>query len=288
MSENRLGDQPPELPPQSPVKKTRAVVRTKPSRRLELGDLVCGVCGEGNPPSRNFCSRCGESLADAGVVRPVWWRRVLLALRRKKKYKAGTRPGEKGTREHRSWLAYLGFRRIRTLLMVIGLIVGITYALYPPFRATVRDNIVALYRKVSPTLDPVHPVQVVTDTALPDHPPQQVADAYTDTYWATQWKSGAHPKITFRFSDTYLMRSIILYSGASDGFVDNGRPSILRLTFSNGNTESVLPQDTNRQQTLNLKNTTMVNSVTVEIADIFDGQSRQTVAISEIEFFALK
>ncbi len=286
VAENRFDDQVPELKPAPAIKKTRAIVKTRPSRRLELGDLVCAVCGEGNLPSRNFCSRCGESLSEAGVVRPVWWRR-LLSWRRSKRFSAGTRPGEKGTREHRNWLAYLSFRRLRVLLVIVGLFAGMIYSLYPPFRETVRDNMVAMYRKVSPRLEPVRPMTVTAPTALADHEPAKLSDTYSDTYWSSPF-DGNRPKITFRFSDSYLLRSLIIYSGASDEFVANGRPSILRLTYNTGKTESVLPQDSSRQQTLMLKNTTLVTSVTIEVADVFNGTQKNTVAISEIEFFALK
>jgi hypothetical protein len=285
VAENRLDEKVPELKPAPAIKKTRAIVRTKPTRRLEIGDLVCAVCGEGNLPSRNFCSRCGESLSEAGVVRPVWWRRLF--KRRVKRFSAGTRPGEKGTREHRNWLAYLSFRRLRVALVVVGLLAGMVYSIYPPFRETVRDNMIAMYRKVSPRLEPVRPLAVSAQSALPDHEPAKLSDTYSDTYWASQF-GGNRPKITFRFSDSYLIRSLIIYSGASDSFMANGRPSILRLTYNTGKTENVLPQDSSRQQTLMLKNTTLVTSVTIEIADVFSGSEKETVAISEIEFFALK
>jgi hypothetical protein len=287
LAENRLDEQVPEVKPAPAVIKTRAIVKTKPTRRLELGDLVCAVCGEGNVPTRNFCSRCGESLADAGVVRPVWWRR-LLAWRRNKKYKVGTRPGQKGTSQHRSWAFRLSFRRLRTALVVIGILLGLLFSLYPPFRTTVRDNTIAVYRKIVPTLDPVRPATVSSATAMPDHQPGLLTDTYNNTYWMTQWGGGTRPKITFRFSESYLLRSVILYSGASDSFVANGRPSILKLTYNTGKSENILPQDSSRAQTLNLRNSTLVNSVTIEISDVYNGAEAATVAMSEIEFFALK
>ncbi|MGQ0839836.1 NADase-type glycan-binding domain-containing protein [Actinokineospora sp.] len=284
-AESRVVDQPPELTPAPAIIKTRAIVRTKPSRRLELDDLVCAVCGEGNAPTRNFCSRCGESLADAGVVKPTWWRRLF--RRRTKKFPAGTRPGQKGTREHRSWLASLSLRRLRTVLVVVALVLGLTYAVYPPFRTTVIDNMRALYKKVAPNLEPVRPTTVSSVTALPDHEPGLVSDTYNNTYWMAQ-VGGARPKITFRFSESYLLRSLIVYSGSSDTFTDDGRPSILRLTYNTGKGENVLPQDSSRAQTIELKNTTLVTSVTIEVVDVYSGTKRKTVAISEIEFFALK
>jgi hypothetical protein len=278
-------EEPPELAPAPAIKKTRAIVKSKPTRRLEPDDLVCAVCGEGNAPTRNFCSRCGESLTDAGVVRLTWWRRLF--RRRTKKYPAGTRPGQKGTSQHRSWLASLSLRRLRTMLVLVAMVVGLVYVVYPPFRATVVDNARAVYRKIVPTLDPVRPSAVSSPTALPDHQPGQLVDTYNNTYWAARL-GGVRPKITFRFQESYLLRSIIVHSGASDSYADDGRPSILRLTYNTGKSETVLPQDSSRSQTLDLKNTTLVTSVTVEIVDVYSGAKRQTVAISEVEFFALK
>jgi hypothetical protein len=278
-------EQPPELAPAPAIKKTRAVVKTKPTRRLEPDDLVCAICGEGNAPTRNFCSRCGESLADAGVVRLSWWRRVF--RRKPKRFPAGTRPGQKGTREHRSWLAKLSLRRARAVLVVVAMLFGLVYALYPPFRNTVVDNVRAVYRKIVPTLDPVRPSTVSSVTAMPDHVPKMLVDTYRDTYWAAEL-GGSKPAVTFRFDESYLLRSIIVHSGSSDAFAEDGRPSILRLTYNTGRSENILPQDSSREQTLELKNTTLVTSVTIEVVDVYSGTVRKTVAISEVEFFALK
>jgi hypothetical protein len=278
-------EQPPELAPAPAIKKTRAVIKTKPTRRLEPDDLVCATCGEGNAPTRNFCSRCGESLADAGVVRLSWWRRVF--RRKPKRFPAGTRPGQKGTREHRSWLAKVSFRRARAVLVVVAMLFGLVYALYPPFRNTVIDNVRAVYRKIVPTLDPVRPSTVSSVTAMPDHLPKMLVDTYRDTYWAAEL-GGSKPAVTFRFDESYLLRSIIMYSGSSDAFAEDGRPSILRLTYNTGRSENILPQDSSREQTLELKNTTLVTSVTIEVVDVYTGTVRKTVAISEVEFFALK
>ncbi|OLR92389.1 hypothetical protein BJP25_20085 [Actinokineospora bangkokensis] len=283
-AENRLDEVPPEVKPAQQVKKTRAVVRTKPTRRLEPGDLVCAVCGEGNAPTRNFCSRCGEGLADAGVVREKWWRRL---FRSRKRHAAGTRPGQKGTREHRAWLTALSFRRIRAVALVLAILLTVAFAVYPPLRATVRDNAVALYRKVAPRLEPVRPIAVTSAAGLPDHEPEKMWDTYNNTYWSATM-GATRPKVTFRFDDSYLVRSIIMYSGADDAFTANGRPSIIKLTYNTGRTENVLPQDTSRQQTIELKNTTLVSSITMEVLDVYTGSEQPTVAICEVEFFALK
>ena len=61
-------DQPTERTPQATRELAAAVTKTKPTRRLRPGDLICGQCGEGNPPVRRFCGRCGDSLDRKSVV----------------------------------------------------------------------------------------------------------------------------------------------------------------------------------------------------------------------------
>lgn len=283
---NQLSDEPPELPPQAPQQRVRAIVKTKPTRRLEIGDLVCAVCGEGNLPVRNFCSRCGEGLSDAGVVKPVWWRRLF--RRRHKHVPAGTRPGEKGTRDHRKWRVGRAFRRARTIIICVIIVLGLAYAFYPPFQATVRDNVSVIFHAVEPSLQPVHPVKITATKYVAGHPAADVADEYTNTYWDAPWDGASEVSLTFEFGQHSIMRNIILRSGAFDDFVQHGRPSILRVTYSNGQSTTLTPTDTSDPQTLSLSNSTLINSVTITIADIYDGQDAHDVAISEIEFYALK
>jgi hypothetical protein len=58
--------------PAAPASPTMTVERPRNrrerSRRPGAGDLVCGECGETNPPARKFCRRCGTSLASAQHV----------------------------------------------------------------------------------------------------------------------------------------------------------------------------------------------------------------------------
>ncbi len=70
-----------------------------PPEPLNPGDLVCGNCGAGNTPSRNFCRRCGDDLAAAEVAKVPWWKRVF--RRRAKATVAGTRPRGTGSARRR-------------------------------------------------------------------------------------------------------------------------------------------------------------------------------------------
>ncbi|HEY1915164.1 MAG TPA: zinc ribbon domain-containing protein [Streptosporangiaceae bacterium] len=282
----------PELPPQPVLKKVRPIVKTKPTRRLEPGDLVCAACGEGNAPTRKFCSRCGESLAEAGVVTAVWWRRFfrwVAAKLRGPPLPAGTRPGQKGTREHRRGRVRAVLRKFRVVLCAILLVVGLIYAFYAPFRSAVYDDASSLFHKVEPGYQPVQPVRVTANVQTPLYPATAAADEYTNTYWLAKWSEGRIPTITFKFGRSVLLRKLILLSGAAGYFVQHGRPSILKLTFSNGGTQILTPEDTSAQQTLTLSNTAFVNSVTVQVADIYPGVGNtQDVAITEMQWFQLK
>ena len=68
-----------------------------PPESFDPGDLICGKCGIGNKPTRNYCRRCGTSLAEADVARVPWWRR-LWPKRTKQVKAAGSRPKVSTTR----------------------------------------------------------------------------------------------------------------------------------------------------------------------------------------------
>ena len=92
------GAQTPEaMKPQVAKKQAKVIQKTKPTRRLKPGDLICGECGEGNPPARKFCSRCGTSLEAAKLVKKKWWQK-LIPKRKVKTLEVGERPGVGGVK----------------------------------------------------------------------------------------------------------------------------------------------------------------------------------------------
>jgi hypothetical protein len=133
-------DLPEEVTPQRVPRRVTPVTKTKPSRRLEPGDLVCGECGEGNPPTRNFCSRCGNGLTTATAVRVPWWRRVL-PRRRTRTMEAGTRPGQKDVRKDARTRLTGGYRKVRRTLAAVMLTVGLVYVAVPPLRGPVNRTL---------------------------------------------------------------------------------------------------------------------------------------------------
>jgi hypothetical protein len=181
------------------------------------------------------------------------------------------------------------FRRFRYLAITAVVLLGLVYAFYPPFQASVRDNLAVLFHTVEPSLQPVHPDHITANLQTPGHDPGKVADEYTDTYWSAPWNGQDQVTLTFDFDRHVILRSIILRSGISNDFVAHGRPSVIRVSYSDGKTTTLTPDDTEEAQTLSLNNSSLIDSVTMTIADVYDSQpTTRDVAISEIEFYALK
>ena len=148
------------IPPKKPA-------HQPPTRKIVPGDLVCGACGEGNPPARNFCSRCGTTLRDAEVAKRSWWKR-LIPHRRRRSLEAGARPwkaGDGSTKRRRGGgklaAVYVKLRPIvAAALLVAGLVVGFQPDLRSKFTGKVSDARDSLMRRIQPRYAPLQPVAV--------------------------------------------------------------------------------------------------------------------------------
>ncbi len=282
---------PGEQAPQAPRRRALPVAKTAPSHRLRPGDLICGACGEGNPPVRKFCSRCGDSLVQAEVVRTPWWKK-LLPRRGPKVVAAGPGPRHGGApgADVRHGLRRV-YRIVRTVLAIVLVGAGIAYGLIPPLRTAVNSRLGSAKAHVSaishPKYVPVHPVSEVASAHSPGHPGQLAVDEFTNTYWLVPWNPAHEPTLTLKFSSKIILREVILHNGASDNYVTHGRPASLHLVFSNQQSDTITPQDTSKPQTLTISHATGVTSVEIQIASIYQGTSPD-VAITEIELFALQ
>lgn len=83
------------------------------------------------------------------------------------------------------------------------------------------------------------------------------------------------------------MERMILIPGASGNYTAEGRPATLNLIFSNDESDTVVPQDTPKDQTLTISHAVLVTSVQVQVGSVYPGLSGSSVAISDIELFAL-
>jgi hypothetical protein len=283
---------PQEQAPQATRRRPPPVTKTAPpSRRLQAGDLICGACGEGNPPVRKFCRRCGESLLQAEVVKQPWWRKFVpksgpkvIATGSKAQYASGGRDAKLGLRKM--------YRRARLGLGVLVIVAGVAYGAVPGLRSSVDNEFTSTKSKVltyaKPTYLPVHPLHVTANMAVAGHPGQLAADEFTNTYWLAQWNPGQEPTLTMTFGQKVNLNKMIFYSGVDADYVAYGRPAALHLVFSNGESDTITPQDTDKPQTISITHGNGVTSVEFQISGVFPGNKGSTVAITEIELFSLK
>jgi hypothetical protein len=291
-----------EQAPQIARARAVAVTRTAPSRRLQPGDRVCGACGEGNPNSRSFCSRCGGSLVKAVTVKEPWWRRFV-PRRGPRVVQLTPAAGDgKGKGVSAAHLAKPGFdlkfalrqtyRKGRIVVAVGILCAGTCYGAYPPFRQSVDSRAQRLKTQFTTAigigLSPIHATSpVVANVSAPGYPGSNAADEATNTYWLAPWSTSPYPTLTFKFDHHVTLEKIILRSGAADAFIQYGRPSELRLLYSNGESFTLTPQDIPQPQTFSISHAELITSMQVQVGGVYQGNNGSTVAITEIELFGL-
>jgi hypothetical protein len=251
---------------------------------LNPGDLICGECGMGNPPTRKFCSRCGTSLAVAATVALPWWRRWLPA-RKPKAHEAGSRPRgrrRRGGNRHR-----IG-RVVRRVLAVALVLVGLLYAAYPPFRHVVNGEAVSLKNKVTGIFvtryEPVRPIKVIATVETPGHGANLVSDNAVNTYWAAP-AGGTELALVLTFDRPVDLRRAIVRVGIGADFQSAHRPQKLHLVYSTGKTYDLALADTPDAQTLPIENSAGATSVEVHVAALNRSLQGKDVAVSEIELF---
>jgi hypothetical protein len=292
----------PEVREQAPqIAKARAlaVTKTAPSRRLQAGDSICGNCGEGNAPSRKFCSRCGDSLVAAEQVKPRWWHRFR-RTRGPRTVKLGDESGKAGSggnlAAHRFDLRHLLtqiYRKGRIVVAVIVVIAGVIYGAYPPFRTKVNSLVTSEKTKVAGIVDqhfvPIHPLKCTDNGHDAAHPASLACDGFFNNYWLAHWQPAPEPSITMTFAHPVTLKKMILYNGAFGHYVANGRPSSLHLVFSNQESFTITPEDTPQPQTFSIGNAVLIKSVEIQITSTYQGQGNgaSNVAISQIELFGI-
>jgi len=255
---------------------------------LNPGDLICGRCGKGNAPTRNFCSRCGSSLAESQVVKTSWWRRLF--GRKPKEHKAGARPGKDGVRR-RAGRAGAARRTvgklIRRAIAVALVLSALIYALYQPFRGAINTAATGLWSQVTGVfeakLNPVHPIKVTATGESGGHPAPLVSDNAKNTFWAAP--VDREPALVFTFDHPADLRKAIVYSGNAADLQSTHRPQKLHLVFSTGKTFDMVLADTPDAQEVPIENSEGATSVELHVVGLHRSLNGTDVAISEIELF---
>jgi hypothetical protein len=279
-----------EVTPQAARAKLPTITKRPPTRKLEPGDLVCGQCGEGNKPTRKFCSRCGESLATAQTVKRKWWQRLLPKRRKGKVMSAGARPSSPNAGKGRTAARHVG-RKIRATAGVTILTAGAVLGLYPPARTWMVTQVTAVKQKLMGAADtaltPVHPTSVKCNVAVKQHGPSLAMDEYKNTYWLAPWSDTRHPILTVKLDHKVAVKKLIVINGASGAFIKYDRPESLHVTYSNEKSETVVLKDTSDKQELNLTSGIAVDQLQIEVTSVFPAQGAKAVALTEVELFGI-
>jgi len=293
--------QPGAMQPQVAKKKAPVVQKSKPTRELQPGDLVCGECGEGNAPVRKFCSRCGSSLASAVVAKIPWWKRIL-PKRKSKTMAAGDRPWKAGDGSTKGAKKKFGFgallKKLRPVLAILALLLGILYGIYAPFREAVNKRWTSLKNNVmdiiKPEFEPVHPINVQVSMAGPEgdeHPAALAVDTFKNTYWAAA-EGDAQPKLVLTFQDPVDIERAIFYNGASDEFAARNRAKDIHFVFTTKedkvSTSDKTIKDSPEPQTISVKGGKNAVKVEIQIVGQYNALNPKPVAITEIELFVKK
>jgi hypothetical protein len=283
------------MAPQAPARRGGIIQKTEPTRQILPGDLICGQCGEGNAPTRKFCSRCGTSLAEAAVARTPWWSK-LLPRRRRKQLAAGERPwgspterGAKGRRSRPS----LG-KVVRPLLQLAGiavLIIGLVYGASSPFRDAVNKSLTSLktaaWSKVKPQYDQVRATSARASSELPSGPASGAVDGATNTFWITQ-PTDAQPVLLVTFGQPVSISKIIVHNGRPDNYQSTNRPELLHFVFPNHRSADVTLKDDPGPHTYSVSSGGKVTSAEIHILQEYTAFSPSGAALAEMEFFRRK
>ncbi|MFD5110358.1 NADase-type glycan-binding domain-containing protein [Streptomyces cinereoruber] len=283
----------PQAAQQRPIRQNH---RTARSNSIQPGHLICGDCGQGNTPTRRFCSRCGSELSEAEVARTPWWHK--LRLRRGPRIvplNTGTgRGGGPTTAPGARWQALF----IRAKIMV-GLLVGLcvlTYASYQPFRQAVDQRIASVQKSVvgfiQSQYSPVRPEKVTSAGSRRGHGPENTVDLNTVSYWARPFDPDkqsikGNVELDVRFDGLVSLNQLIVTPGVADAFTDHGRPRDLVVEYSNGKRTSISLQDSAKAQKFPLPDATAITGLKITIATVFPSEKGKDVTISELEFFSL-
>ncbi len=292
------GDQdlPDEVTPQRTKQRVAAVTKTKPTRRLQPGDLVCGQCGEGNPPTRKFCSRCGEELSEAEVVKARWYRPLMFWRRSPKTMDAGTRPGQAGAKKDRRASGWAAYRKLRAVLASVLLVMGVLYVVVAPLRGVingmldrpvtwVRTTVGGWWEDLTDDFVDVPPARRTASAALRGHPAAAAFDGNTETFWAAPWTPAKRPSLTVGFDEAVTLTHVVVHSGAAGENADKFlQPAVLRLTYGSGNRERVPLDFSPDPQTVELAEATTFRRLTITVVRVHPREGARNVAIKEIEF----
>ncbi|WP_405059629.1 discoidin domain-containing protein [Kribbella sp. NBC_01505] len=287
--EDDAKSQPAEVVPQAVKTRPAPVRRAAPTSRPRPGELICGDCGEGNAPTRKFCRRCGNSLAEAEVVKIRWWRRI--RFRRKPRVlAAGTRPARPGdSKKRRAFQSTL--QRARALVGAMLLVFGLLAGFYPPLRTLVTQQVGNVKQKVRGAADTaltaIRPVSVQGTKGPANNPPKAAFDTFKNTSWITAWNEKKPPNLVVQLDHPVALRKAVILTGDAKNFAGHSRPSVVEFTYSNEKSDLIQLKDIPGPQEIALRNAVGVSKITVKVLSVYPAPDAKTIALTEIELFGI-
>jgi hypothetical protein len=249
------------------------------------GDRICTKCHEANDPSRQFCRRCGTSLAAAAVSVAAllpWWRRIFR--------RSEPKPLEAGQRTADMRPADESGLKIepRTLVvgaLIIAVVVGaIAIIAVPSLRDSVTDTgagiVKQVQRIVAPSLEIVHPITAGASSQVEEHGPGKLIDTFSNTEWQSREVA---PSVTLTFQELLDLGAVIVHNGSATSFVDLRRPARLRFTFPDGSMKEIDLVDDHKPQEFDVS-ANEIGEITITVLAT-NGPAGTPLALAEIEFF---
>jgi hypothetical protein len=264
--------------------------RQPPSRKILPGDLVCGECGEGNPPVRNFCSRCGTNLSQAEVARRRWWQR-LVPRRRQRRMEAGARPWAEGKtagkpRRRGGKLANV-YAKVRPIvagaLLLAALLVGFSPDLRDRVTGRVGDAKDAVFSRLNPTYVPLSPVSIGATSFDVENPAELAIDGNTLTHWRALG-SDPEPALTVRFDEPFDLERVKIWNGASEGFKDHARIETIHFVFDTGSTFDLVIDDLPDGKVYEIDGGDGIREADLFVRSTYRSLTGDDVTLTEIEF----
>lgn len=262
---------------------------------------MCPECGEGNPTTRKFCSRCGTSLETAQVVKAKWWRK-LLPRRGPKKRTAGDRPSARKTRTTLSGKVFGAmFGSVVRIVGIILIIGGVLYGLVPGVRDAVNTQIGNVKDKINswihPTRTEVQPTDVFVSASRKGHGSPALKDTATNTFWAATVPrpgSNVHLTITYQFGEKFDLKNIAVWNGIGDSkardYNSTQRARNVFFTFPGTQVPGCSIRFGDEAATANTKDVsrcgaTGISEVQIRIDDYYPSAGRKMVALAKIQFY---
>ncbi|MDO4632718.1 MAG: discoidin domain-containing protein [Eubacteriales bacterium] len=121
------------------------------------------------------------------------------------------------------------------------------------------------------------------------HDPENICDGILNTAWIEGVDgNGEGESVTFIFNKEQTLSGFRICNGFQKDeslYYKNGRPAVLKLTFSDDSTALYEISDSMSQQTIAFDREVTTDYVTVAILSVYQGSAYQDTAISELNFY---